>query len=518
MRVWKEGDYWLVVSEEPIGAGQRQPELKGSGRSRKLVLTEAGKKQEIPAKLYKKSFDFSTDLTGVFEVKGLKAATAYYYAAFADPESSGERAQTWELGYQQELKFRTQAKKPDKVTFGLYSCHNPYDKHGNLTNMEMWNWFGEILQDRNADFVIGGGDQVYSDGRETLSIWEWLRQNKGELLRKKEAERLQIMLSWYRDIYRGYWGPLALRQVLRSFPTYMIWDDHEIMDGWGSYTDEELSDKLDTIWEWEDQKTNLGLAKLMFKAAAQVYGEYQHSHNPATEDGRWDYHYQWGPCAFYAFDMRGTRDFKRKEFRIMGREQFQRVKSWLEGEQVKQSEVIFLISPVPMVHAGSFFVNTLDLNLLGLADDMRDEWEHESNWRERDQLLDAIFKVSHEQKKPVVFLSGDVHVAAAFSLSQRKYPEARVYQLTSSAISYNTGLIGRGLKLVVHEEGKLVSHPRKEEEHEEVYFQALHAAFEKNNFGVATVEDGRVRWDLYGSSGEEDRIVRLKRVIIGKEE
>ena len=52
----------------------------------------------------------------------------------------------------------------------------------------------------------------------------------GDLLPDEEE-----MLSWYRDIYRGYWGFESVQRVFESFPTYMIWDDHEIVNGWGSY-------------------------------------------------------------------------------------------------------------------------------------------------------------------------------------------------------------------------------------------------------------------------------------------
>jgi hypothetical protein len=38
----------------------------------------------------------------------------------------------------------------------------------------------------------------------------------------------------------------------------------------------------------------------------------------------------------------------------------------------------------------------MDLPLLGLADDLRDEWAHRSNWEERNDLLSAVFDYSQQ--------------------------------------------------------------------------------------------------------------------------
>ncbi|MFQ5685113.1 MAG: alkaline phosphatase D family protein [Candidatus Scalindua sp.] len=119
-----------------------------------------------------------------------------------------------------------------------------------LKNEEMWSCFLDELKrhyKRDFRFIICGGDQVYSDGVKTLSIWKYLNkkllkdQNTGKLRPVKED-----MLSWYRDIYRGYWGFSALRNVFSSFPAYMIWDDHELGDGWGSYYKNSKKDLCDS--------------------------------------------------------------------------------------------------------------------------------------------------------------------------------------------------------------------------------------------------------------------------------
>ncbi|WP_185022410.1 alkaline phosphatase D family protein, partial [Pseudomonas frederiksbergensis] len=91
---------------------------------------------------------------------------------------------------------------------------------------------------------IGGGDQVYVDCQDNKyfpDIWEWLQDNKDELVKtyarngKLHPPSLDIyLLSLYRWYYRVYWKFPHMQEIFSRIPQYMIWDDHEIMDGWGS--------------------------------------------------------------------------------------------------------------------------------------------------------------------------------------------------------------------------------------------------------------------------------------------
>ncbi len=521
-RVSKPGDYWLIVAKEPIptddtpivvNPGTPEQAIENAGELAAIVFLE------------KKRFEYETDLTGVFDLTGLSGGARYYYSVFADAPRNNE---AWEIARDEPHSFSTRNDAKETTTFGLYSCHMPFDGR-NLANMHMWEYFGQTLTDTDADFVIGCGDQVYADGNKMVSIWRLLRKVKKEVQQKPPAEQIEIMKSWYRDIYRGYWGPLALRRVFRNYPTYMIWDDHEIMDGWGSYEDDELSDKLDSVWEWENQRKNLALAKKMFNAATQVYFEYQHAHNPKTSRDQWDYTFEWGPAAFFVMDMRGQRDFNRPtDDKVLGTGQMRRFQDWLLSSTAQQAEILFVVSPVPVVHVAEFVVNHFDFNFLGMADDLRDEWEHKSNWEERDKILDDVFKFSHKHNKRVAFLSGDVHIGAAFKLTRKNYPSARIYQLTSSAITYYLPQWKReALELLVRDNGDLgapklpndaTDEQRKAHEDRLTRFSLIHV-FNRNNYGVIKMtprenEDIKVSWELYGSTGKENEIIKLERVML----
>ena len=97
------------------------------------------------------------------------------------------------------------------------------------------------------------------------------------------------------------------------------------------------------------------------------------------------------------------------------------------------------MSTVPLVHLKDFVSDTLDwLSVFGARDDVRDHWAHDKHSAEFIKLLNTIFVFSEKTGRPVVLLSGDVHVGGIFELFglNNKYPKARVFQVTSSAITY----------------------------------------------------------------------------------
>ncbi len=512
VRVSEPGSYCLLVSEQEIPKEGRP----GLSEEDTPQLSRQGRKTlDLPGSVLEKQLDFSTDLTGVFDLTGLRPATRYHYALFS---KDGQRREKWEVGRDAQHSFKTQASDPQEVTFGLFSCHMPF-KGRNILNMDMWTSLRRALASEKADFIIGAGDQVYCDGDDSVNIWRWLMSIKDEVGKLSGDLQVEIMKSWYRDIYRGYWGDRELRRVFRNNPTYMIWDDHEIMDGWGSHTNEELANQLNTIMnsliDWvsrnpESARKNRNLAYRMFEAAKFVYQEYQHSHNPATPAGQWDYSFDWGPLSFYVLDVRGHRDFNRPRQRILGSAQWSRLEAWFRSRSTQRAATLCIVSPVPVVHLSEFIVNVADLPALALADDLRDEWEHATNWTERSRLLDLVFEYSARSKKRVIFLSGDVHVAAAFRLWRPgRQRDARVYQLTSSAISYCKTYPGIGL--VVRKDGKLSP------ESEPTRLTRLQEPYTDNNFAIVkakrtTGSQLDIVWDVYGNAEGLDQVIRHRSV------
>ena len=450
VRVYREGNWILVVTSDPLPGDLVRLDEKPIA----AFLQAQGVK---PIFLQEKQISQETNLTAVFDVSGLKADTSYIYTLVTNETDAAVIGRRTEIGSDFPHSFRTLANASAGTSFGFYSCHDHISAGGDAG---AWPLLAQQLQDDRAQFVIGGGDQIYVDTNKQndfLDIWTWLKDNKEALLatyaqgaNKYDQAGIELyLLNIYRWYYRVYWSVPALRHVFERYPQYMMWDDHEIMDGWGSLTYKERTAQISGIFEEPDSKTNRMLVDLMWKAASRAYFEYQHSHNPATsgevsdpDNYQWDYAFRQGDSAFYMLDMRGHHDVeknkgKKKEQQdlniILGKEQFDRFCAWLNGPEVDQAKALFVISPVPIIHWVEWLVNFADLG--ESKDDFMDEWGHETNWWERNQLLETVFKRMNTTDKKLVFLSGDVHSASAFKLRHRSYPAACVHQITSSAIS-----------------------------------------------------------------------------------
>lgn len=382
-----------------------------------------------------------------------KPGGKYYYIVSSDlsqneglPDSSlyGRTI----IGDMEAVYFHLPAARPNSISFAAFSCHDPFS--WKFPNEGAWPVLERIIERQGLDFSVAGGDQVYVDtnkAKRMQDLWEWLGDNKNQVFAKyKNGENFdeegikQYLIRLIRQYYRIYWNVESMGRVLSKTPTYMIWDDHEIMDGWGSRTKSERQKLLRRTFQKDDDELNNRIVDLTWKAAAQAYYEHQHSHNPTTtglQDDltkmEWDYPFSRGDFRFYVLDMRGHHDCERESYRLLGENQFKRLTQWLK-DWLAGARSAFIVSPVPVVHWNEELVNTLDIG--SVKDDFMDEWGHKTNHKERNKLLTAVFRASKKHKVPITFISGDVHCASIYEISKPEvYPESEVYQVTTSPIS-----------------------------------------------------------------------------------
>jgi len=468
-----------------------------------------------------------TDLTATFTLNNLDENTRYYYALISSCTDKDKIARRTELGRFNKHSFKTQHSNPEKLTFGFYSCHDPFSQKPHSTGA--WPSLLQILKDKNASFCMGGGDQIYVDTNkkeEMYSITDWLSQYKNQIIGKYSSDGVldedgvvKLFVNIYRMYYRLYWVFPEVKSVYQKYPQYMTWDDHEIMDGWGSYSQAERRELLSKLLQNDDEETNGRLIELLFQAAKRVYFEYQHSHNPDTnvllEESQnalcvWDYGYITGNVATYVLDLRGHHDFERSEAHgnaLLGDKQMERFKNWLNRPDVKQSKSVFISTSVPIVHWGKLVMN-LDF-IKSAKDDLRDEWGHESNWRERKKLLDLVAQHSESNKSIVTFLSGDVHCASVFRIESKDKPNARVFNATSSAISRKPN--GKFVEALMAKDGKL-------EGSENYSIKCLSNFSGSHNFMMLTTDfsddEVEVSVDLYWASENDD--ISFRKIVLDK--
>jgi hypothetical protein len=195
---------------------------------------------------------------------------------------------------------RTLPADPSRLSIAFASCHLP----GTPTALNRWQALA-ARSDIDLAFLIG--DQIYGDGIERIFAGT---------------------PDWYERYARRYsqlWAYQPVRRVLRSRPTIMALDDHEVVDDWGT-------EKV------EPEREAAGL---------RAYRVFQQAHNPGGADAtRLDFALRHGPAAFYVTDSRTARG-KDPRFPVLGKAQFDRLRAWAASDAVRTADLVFVVVPVP---------------------------------------------------------------------------------------------------------------------------------------------------------------------------
>ena len=114
------------------------------------------------------------------------------------------------------------------------------------------------------------GDQIYMD-EDKPDIFEDHFDSDSSARRKAMAEKYR--LNWSRDV---------VRRILANVPTYMVWDDHDIRDGWGS-----LASDSPTMAALHARGAEIfRKSTAFFEDARDVYWHFQGCRNPLPGDYR----------------------------------------------------------------------------------------------------------------------------------------------------------------------------------------------------------------------------------------
>lgn len=285
--------------------------------------------------------------------------------------------------------------------------------------------------------LLLGGDQVYSD-----SIWEelrpladWAALPTSEGIKKvPSANLLKQIRGFYEELYVRRWKQQEPADVFASIPTVMMWDDHDIFDGWGSYSDELQRCKM---------------YKALFFAARDAFTLYQQQlgageRHPLVIPGQnhFSLGFRIGNLAFLALDMRSERE----ESCVISQETWKAIFQWLDA-QPKPSEAgalnhLFVLSSIPVVYPDfQLLENALGLfpGRQELEDDLRDHWNSAPHRQERLRLIHRLLAFSEAKQCRVTILSGDVHVGAVGVIRSERGTSGplavrTINQLTSSGL------------------------------------------------------------------------------------
>ena len=318
--------------------------------------------------------------TGVIELEGLEPSRRYScevsFRARVDSSPSARLKPRYNKG-----KFRTAPPEGTDVElnfiFGSCNLHSL----GIVSSPDpAYERIGELVQEKNADFMIHCGDQIYYD----LPI-----------------PVIAPDIDQYRNKYLDAWGdsePTAA--LLTQLPHYMILDDHEIMDDFAN-----------------DKDVMIGSLDYIKTVALKAYREFQHIHNPQVygNDSLY-YSFSFGQYQFFVLDIRTERYKKSPGIQMIGEQQMQRFFNWL---QTHKDAVKFVVTSGPFV---------------GEVRNSHDKWAGEVFRPQREQIIDFIAQ-NHVSK--LVFLTGDRHNAyhATMTITPSSGNPFTIHELMSSPIN-----------------------------------------------------------------------------------
>jgi len=411
-------------------------------------------------------------------------------------------------GFSDPKAFRKLVRPENAVWEDLLSSHDKAlrpKKH--LIDKEQL-WHEKRTHDKGLQrfhLLLMGGDQIYFDSiwEEVRELREWIALPRAKQLSYKVSDNLAAVVeAYYLNLYASRWLPDGRRSwtakepqrdaadAMARVPTVMMWDDHDIFDGWGSYTPE---------------MQRSAVYRTLFRCARKAFWVFQlqepvgllpdltpiprpnlKQDDPLLEKVDWakvekadalalpfiagqpgfSMGFDVGPVSLLVADLRT----ERSRNQVLGPDTWTALQLWLDrlpdgkvGNPGTKCQHLLVLSSVPVAHPKLTLAETL-LDTLGQdhvldsnADDLRDHWSHDDHEGERRRLLETLTRVSEKSKVRISIVSGDVHVAAwAVSYRLDVPPElsgAKISQFTSSAVIHPslTGVFERLFLSVLNE-------------------------------------------------------------------
>ena len=265
---------------------------------------------------------------------------------------------------------------------------------------------------RPFSLLLMGGDQVYADAIweskkcPTLKAWSeltWKEQHAARVTATMSGE----IARFYDELYLERWADPDMALMFASIPSVMMWDDHDIFDGWGSYPDE---------------RQQCAVFQAVFAEAARVFDIFQLRCGTRNRMDAGSPHrtlrLRFRDYWILALDNRS----ERTQTSVMSEPHWSDVKDWLLALEKSKIQNLLVMTGVPVVYRSFAAVETImDTTLWHeeLEDDVHDHWSSRPHLAERMRLVMVLLRFLKSQKDKTgkcqckgVLLSGDVHVGA----------------------------------------------------------------------------------------------------------
>ena len=298
------------------------------------------------------------------------------------------------------------------------SCSNPY---------YLWSQMVHIHEKTPFSALLMGGDQLYADSiwGEVKKLSEWSNLPREEKIKKKATKEMERQIdTFYARLYQDKWSTPDMSLMLASIPSVMMWDDHDIFDGWGSYPkDMQESEVYQSIFKY---------AKKYFELYQMRTRKNRNLLN--AESSHYAFALAFRGYQIIAIDNRSERTLEK----IMSNKQWQNFLNHLEN--IPENHDLLLMSGVPVVYRDfSFTEGIYDYTSWEeeLTDDLKDHWRAKEHQGERLRLImNLLDSAKKRTNRRTVILSGDVHVGSLGIINDVRSIDTplKIHQVVSSGV------------------------------------------------------------------------------------
>jgi len=306
------------------------------------------------------------------------------------------------------------------IAFG--SCNDrahPYGMESMADKNATWSYLDRVHNsEAKMHLLVLGGDQIYADSvfeaSPDLRIWNAQSTKQKQIINWFTSQTREEAECYYFKMYVQCWSQDKIPLVFGQVPTMMIWDDHDIFDGWGSLDPEMLNcpcyqqlfpiaKKYFFLFQMQGSLDGVISNEISNELGGST-GIARNINGPYTTASILT-----GNTAILLMDLRSERNmFTHTSGIVLSDASWKSIERWLQS--IEGVSRLFLVSSVPVVypHRNSFD-KVLDLMHHNLVDDCRDHWPAMIHKDELSRLLSDLIVFMKSKHCQVTILTGDVH-------------------------------------------------------------------------------------------------------------
>lgn len=296
------------------------------------------------------------------------------------------------------------------------------------TRNSMWRRLADEHIKSPFSLLLHGGDQLYADEvmKSHPSLTAWAESDLDEKSGYRFTEEVKAAAEQY--LFRRYallYAQPEIAHVLARIPSIMMWDDHDIIDGWGSHASSIL---------------NSDVGRGLFEACKRVFMLFQlgasKDHLPSytirdkSSADSLSFSVSFPDFDLIVPDLRS----ERRPNRVLGPVGWSVVERALAQQPPGRRR--FFMSSVPLLGPRLSWIEAcigFVPKLRRYEDDLRDQWQsraHRDEWRRMLTLLDH----TTPNDCALTVLSGEIHLATQAEMPM--ISGSTMHQMVASGIAH----------------------------------------------------------------------------------